>query len=108
MIREILETWCKENDISLTDGQKEAFEIYFRLLTEWNQKMNLTAITEENDVIEKHFLDCLEEYTVIFDVKNVDAQLEEKLHRLRLFSRIPERYRSSEESLFLFSGGMTE
>ncbi len=59
MIREILETWCKENDISLTDGQKEAFEIYFRLLTEWNQKMNLTAITEEQEVAVKHFIDSI-------------------------------------------------
>lgn len=32
---------------------------YARLLAEWNEKMNLTAITESGAVYEKHFLDCL-------------------------------------------------
>lgn len=43
----------------LTDAQSQQFERYFELLVEWNEKINLTAITEEYDVITKHFLDCL-------------------------------------------------
>ncbi len=43
----------------LSDEQSNQFEKYFELLTEWNEKINLTAITEEYDVITKHFLDCL-------------------------------------------------
>ncbi len=35
------------------------FETYYRMLTEWNEKINLTAITDETEVCQKHFLDCL-------------------------------------------------
>ena len=43
----------------LTDLQKNQFDDYFDLLNEYNQVMNLTSITEENEVFEKHYLDCL-------------------------------------------------
>lgn len=46
--------------IELTDIQIEQFQQYYDLLVEWNQKINLTAITEYDEVIKKHFLDsCL-------------------------------------------------
>ena len=37
----------------------ERFEIYHRLLAEWNERMNLTAITDPVEVAEKHFADSL-------------------------------------------------
>ena len=37
----------------------ERFEIYHRLLSEWNERMNLTAITDPVEVAEKHFADSL-------------------------------------------------
>lgn len=43
----------------LSDKQKHQFESYFNLLVEWNQKINLTAITDKNDVYLKHFYDSL-------------------------------------------------
>lgn len=46
-------------DISLTDKQIEQFLTYYEMLTEWNQTMNLTAITEFDDVMKKHFIDSL-------------------------------------------------
>ncbi len=36
-----------------------SFEKYFKLLKEWNEKINLTAIKDEEDVINKHFWDCI-------------------------------------------------
>ena len=36
--------------ITLTDVQKKQFDQYFHLLVEWNEKMNLTAITDEEGV----------------------------------------------------------
>lgn len=45
--------------IVLTDQQKKQFERYFDLLVEWNQKINLTAITEKNEVYLKHFYDSI-------------------------------------------------
>lgn len=45
--------------VVLSDVQLEQFMLYKKLLLEWNQKMNLTAITEDIEVITKHFLDSL-------------------------------------------------
>lgn len=45
--------------IELSDYQIQQFIDYYDLLIEWNQVMNLTAITEYEEVIEKHFLDSL-------------------------------------------------
>lgn len=50
--------------ISLSSKQKEQFEIYYQTLVEWNEKMNLTAITQKEDVYLKHFYDSL---TISFD-----------------------------------------
>ena len=49
----------KEFGLSLTDDQIEQFLRYYELLVTWNEKMNLTAITEYNDVMKKHFIDSL-------------------------------------------------
>ena len=43
----------------LTDRQKEQYERYFELLVEWNEKINLTAITEKDEVFLKHFYDSI-------------------------------------------------
>ena len=45
--------------ITLSDEQKKQFDQYFHLLVEWNEKMNLTAITDEEGVYLKHFYDSL-------------------------------------------------
>ncbi|EKF51434.1 16S rRNA (guanine(527)-N(7))-methyltransferase RsmG [Lactococcus garvieae] len=46
-------------DIFLSQQQKEQFERYFELLVEWNEKINLTAITEKKEVFLKHFYDSI-------------------------------------------------
>ena len=43
----------------LTDRQKEQYERYFELLVERNEKINLTAITEKDEVYTKHFYDSI-------------------------------------------------
>ena len=43
--------------ITLSDVQKKQFDQYFHLLVEWNEKMNLTTITDEEGVYLKHFYD---------------------------------------------------
>lgn len=45
--------------ISLTDAQLESFDLYAQLLTEWNEKINLTAITDAEGIEQKHFLDSV-------------------------------------------------
>lgn len=49
----------KELSIVLNDKQTQQFEQYYNILVEWNKVMNLTAITEYEEVVEKHFLDSL-------------------------------------------------
>ena len=44
---------------NLSNEQIEEFKTYYKLLIEWNKKINLTAITEEEEVITKHFADSL-------------------------------------------------
>ena len=43
----------------LNDEQLEQFDVYAELLVEWNSKMNLTAITEPDEIVIKHFADSL-------------------------------------------------
>ena len=53
----ILTEGCKDFGISLTEKQTEQFLEYYKLLIEWNEVMNLTAITEFEEVLSKHFVD---------------------------------------------------
>ena len=48
-----------ENNVVLSEKQAFQFEKYLYLLQEYNKVMNLTGITEENEVYEKHFYDSL-------------------------------------------------
>lgn len=55
----LLKSCCEQMQIPLSQEMTEQFMTYMSLLLEWNEKMNLTAITEEREVILKHFVDCL-------------------------------------------------
>ena len=46
-------------NINISEDEIENFKIYMELLLEWNEKINLTAITDENDIVLKHFVDSL-------------------------------------------------
>ena len=50
---------CEKIDILLSEEQLSKFQRYYEILVEWNSFMNLTAITEYEDVLKKHFLDSL-------------------------------------------------
>ncbi|WP_042220870.1 16S rRNA (guanine(527)-N(7))-methyltransferase RsmG [Oceanobacillus manasiensis] len=52
-------TALKEKGIELTSYQLEQFATYFQTLIEWNEKINLTALTDEKDVYLKHFYDSI-------------------------------------------------
>lgn len=61
---------CKELGVELTSEQMEQFKIYYDTIVEWNGFMNLTAITEFEDVLKKHFLDSLSILKVV-DITSV-------------------------------------
>ena len=64
MTFEELTAKCAEKNIVISPEMNTLFEAYLSLLQEWNQKINLTAITETGGIIEKHFYDCILPLTV--------------------------------------------
>lgn len=58
-IRQRLIDGAKDQGIKVTREQSEKFQKYMELLIEWNEKLNLTAITEPEEIVEKHFIDSL-------------------------------------------------
>ncbi|MFN8454446.1 MAG: 16S rRNA (guanine(527)-N(7))-methyltransferase RsmG [Anaerolineae bacterium] len=54
--------------LSLTDAQLNTFERYLQELLAWNERVNLTGITEPAEIVTKHFLDSLSVYPALQDL----------------------------------------
>lgn len=59
IFHDVLARVADEYSLVLTDEQLAAFTTYFEMLVEWNQKINLTAITDPTEVAVKHMIDSL-------------------------------------------------
>lgn len=70
-----MEEELKYVDVTLTDRKMEQFYRYYELLNEWNQVMNLTAITEMKEVVTKHFVDSLALKKAIGDLENAELSI---------------------------------
>ncbi|MBR2471483.1 MAG: class I SAM-dependent methyltransferase, partial [Clostridia bacterium] len=70
-MKNLLSEGAKTLDISLNDVQLDNFIKYMELLLEWNENVNLTAITDPGEVITKHFLDSLTALNLIPDGASV-------------------------------------
>ena len=57
--KKVLYEKVKKIGIELKEEQLEKFYLYMNILLEWNEKINLTAITNEEEIILKHFVDSL-------------------------------------------------
>lgn len=64
-VKEYLTEATQGYKVKLSNTQLAQFEIYFKLLVEWNEKINLTAITDEQGVAVKHFADSLSLFNYI-------------------------------------------
>lgn len=71
-----LKTFCNENNYPISEKQLAQFETYYEMLIEKNKVMNLTAITEKEDVVLKHFIDSV---SMVFSVTKVDGLKDKKL-----------------------------
>lgn len=72
----LLESKAKELSLTFSERQIKQFEDYYRVLIEWNHVMNLTAITEYEEVVEKHFIDSLSiinavDFSEIFNIIDI-------------------------------------
>ena len=88
---EILEKGCEELGITLSDTQKNQFIRFYEYLVEKNKVMNLTGITEFDEVLVKHFLDSL------CCVKAVDTEEQKNMQKTKpteknMISAYPEQY----------------
>lgn len=58
-IVETLKCGAEEYGVVLDDEKTEKFMLYMKLIKEWNEKINLTAIVDDDGIVKKHFLDSL-------------------------------------------------
>lgn len=59
---DILNTACVNEGLQFNDSKYEKFLLYMSLLKEWNEKINLTAITEDEGIVKKHFIDSIKAF----------------------------------------------
>lgn len=72
---QIFENKLNALGIILTDTQKEQFDKFYELLVEWNKVMNLTGITDYEEVNEKHFVDSVSLVKAI-NIEKVDTVID--------------------------------
>lgn len=63
--KELLQEKAALYGVELDEKALERFDIYARLLVEWNEKINLTAITEPDEIVIKHFVDSLSVFSAV-------------------------------------------
>lgn len=56
---ELMETACRDVSLELDEEKYRLFMEYKNLIQEWNEKINLTAITEDEEMVKKHFIDSI-------------------------------------------------
>lgn len=59
---EILKKACEDVEISFNEQKYKMLMDYKELLKEWNEKINLTAITDDEGIVKKHFIDCIKAF----------------------------------------------
>ena len=59
---ELMKNATEEVGMCLSKEQYDKFMKYMKLIQEWNEKVNLTAITEDEEIVKKHFIDCIKAY----------------------------------------------
>lgn len=63
----------KEIGLDISEDNIKALYMYMKILIEWNKKINLTAITDEKEIITKHFIDSL---TILQYIKDGDKVID--------------------------------
>lgn len=73
--KDLLLKLAKNEGIFLDQVALDRFDTYAEMLVEWNEKMNLTAITQPDEIVVKHFLDCLM-FAKHFDLAGVETAID--------------------------------
>lgn len=67
-MQQLLQDGARQFNLSLSEIQLSAFERYSQELIDWNGRVNLTSITEPQEIVVKHFLDSLSVYPALSDL----------------------------------------
>ncbi|RMC97760.1 16S rRNA (guanine(527)-N(7))-methyltransferase RsmG [Clostridium autoethanogenum] len=69
----IIDTACKDVGLEFDEKKYSKFIKYKDILKFWNNKINLTTIVEDEDIIKKHFIDCVKifKFSPLRDISNV-------------------------------------
>ena len=69
----IIDTACKDVGLEFDEEKYNKFIKYKDILKFWNNKINLTTIVEDEDIIKKHFIDCVKifKFSQLRDISNV-------------------------------------
>ena len=78
----LLQQGCQQLGFALTAGQLGQFELFYQELVEWNQKLNLTAITAYQEVQTKHFLDALVGLPILAEALDEPLPITRPLHSI--------------------------
>ena len=70
-MQDLIKTGAVQLGIELSDNQINQLITYAKLLVEWNEKINITAITDDEGIVTKHFLDSLSAFKTGHVGKNV-------------------------------------
>lgn len=70
---DLMNTACSKEGMSFDEAKYNKFMLYKNLLKEWNEKINLTSIVEDEEIIKKHFIDSIKAFRFEFlkDAKNI-------------------------------------
>ena len=79
-VQAILRAGAQQLGLALSEEQIGQFEAYSRALVEWNERLNLTAITGYEEVQTKHFLDCLAGWPIVAAELGLGDRLTRPLH----------------------------
>ena len=72
---DILNKACKDIGIEFDENKYNQFMKYKDLIKEWNEKINLTAINEDEEIIKKHFIDSMKVFQ-FESIKNAKSVLD--------------------------------
>jgi len=61
---ELMDKACKNVDLEFDENKYSKFIEYKNLIQQWNEKINLTAITDEQEIIKKHFIDSIKVFNL--------------------------------------------
>ena len=79
MEREKFVNILEKININLSSEQLDQFDTYYELLVKWNEFMNLTGITDYDEVLIKHFVDSLAVFNAVCELSAKDQDIREKL-----------------------------